>query len=66
MLTGYANLLNNFPPEVAQAGNVSAENFALWLRRYVYQHTRGVLAFSSCMPIYILAFHGTDRRYKGI
>ena len=43
MLTGYANLLNDFPPAVAQAGNVSAENFALWLRRYVYQHTRGAL-----------------------
>ena len=42
MLTGYANLLNDFPPAVAQAGNVSVENFALWLTRYVYQHTRGV------------------------
>ncbi len=44
MLTGYSNLLNDFPPAVARAGNVSVENFALWLRRYVYQHTRGVFA----------------------
>jgi hypothetical protein len=26
---------------LAAAANVSAENFALWLKRYVYQHTRG-------------------------
>eukprot|EP01051_Picozoa_sp_SAG22_P013390 SAG22_NODE_1493_length_4303_cov_2.713606_2_plen_648_part_00 len=42
LLTGYANLLNVYgdDPAVLAAANVSAANFAQWLRRYVYSHTR--------------------------
>ena len=47
MLTGYAGLLNDYPRPVQQAANASAQNFALWLRRYVYSHTRAAVVNGS-------------------
>ena len=43
MLTAYANVLNDFGPEVHAQANVSAANFAMWMERYVFSRTRSTI-----------------------
>ena len=47
MLTAYATVLNDFSPEVHAQANISAANFAMWMERYVFSHTRSTVVNGS-------------------
>jgi hypothetical protein len=47
MLTAYASVLNDFDEEVHTQANLSAANFAMWMERYVFQHTRAAVVNGS-------------------